>query len=113
MNQDALPHLTKILVENWDKGTLGLTDEQKKKLLVVRKETMSGVKKVKKELKALESEIIEMSVDAEDLAKIEPKVQEVAKLKSKATMIQLKCLKDSIEILNDEQMEMILPFWDS
>jgi len=113
MNQDALPHLTKILVENWSKGSLGLTDEQKKKLLVVRKETMSGVKKIKKELQVLESEIIEMSVDGEDLAKIEPKVQEVAKLKAKATMIQLKCLKDSIEILNDEQMEMILPFWDS
>lgn len=113
MNQDALPHVTKILLENWDKGSLGLTSEQKEKLLVVRKETMSGVKKIKKALQILEEAIIEMSVDGEDLAKIEPKVQEVAKLKAQATMIQLKCLKDSIEILNDEQMEMILPFWDS
>ena len=112
MNQSALPHLTKILIENWEKGTLNLSNEQKEKLLVVRKETMRGVKEVKIKLKKLEAEIIEMSIDGEELSRVKPKVDEVAKLKAKATMIQLKCLKDSIETLNDEQLELLLPFWD-
>ena len=113
MNQEELPHLTKMLMQNWDKAKLGLTNEQKAKLLVVRKETMTGVKKIKKALRVLNADIMEMMVDAEDLAKIQPKVDEVAKLKAAATMIHLKCLKDSIEVLTDEQMEYILPFWDA
>jgi len=113
MNQEELPHLTGMLAEHWDKAKLGLTDEQKAKLLIVRTETKTGVRKIKKQLKVLEAEVIEMTVDAEDLEKIKPKVDEVAKLKAEATMIQLKCLTESIEILTDEQMEYILPFWEA
>jgi len=113
MNQDELPHLTKMLLESWEKGTLNLTDEQKKKLLVVRKETMSGVKRVKKALKELEQEVIELSYEGEELSKVKVKVDEIAKLKAEATMIQLKCLKDSIEILDEKQLELLLPFWDA
>jgi len=111
INRSSLPHLTKILIENWDKGTLGLTPDQKTKLMVVRKETMSGVKKIKMKLATLESEIVEALVDEETLKTMQPKVEEVAKLKAEATMIHLKCLKDSVEILTEEQLEYILPFW--
>ncbi len=111
MNQDSLPHLTKMLIEDWDKGTLNLSAEQKTKLLVVRTETVTGVKRVKKALSALETEVIEMTVDDESFTDIQPKVKEVAKLKAEATMIHLKCLRDSIEILTDEQVELLLPFW--
>lgn len=111
MNQDNLPHLTKILIENWEKGALNLTSEQKKRLLVVREETMRNVKKIKIELKTLEAEIVEMLVDEEELKAIEPKVKKVANLKEKATMVHLKCLKESIEILNEKQLEYLLPFW--
>ena len=113
MNQDELPHLTKILMESWDKATLNLTADQKTKLLLIRTETMTGVKKIKKALQTLEADIIEMSVDGEELSKVKPKVEEVAKLKAEATMIQLKCLKESIETLSDDQLELILPFWDA
>jgi hypothetical protein len=114
MNQDELPHLTKILLESWEKGTLNLSDEQKTKLLVVRKETLAGVKKIKKALKPLEAEVIEMTVDEDTALKdIQPKVDEIAKLKAEATMIQLKCLKDSVAILTEEQLELLLPFWDA
>jgi len=114
MNQDALPHLTKILLESWEKGSLNLTDEQKTKLLAVRKETMSGVKKIKKALKPLEAEVIELTVDEDSQLKdIQPKVEAIAKLKAEATMIQLKCLKDSVAILTEEQLELLLPFWDA
>jgi hypothetical protein len=36
MNQSALPHLTKLLIEDWDKEKLSLTSEQKKKLLLIK-----------------------------------------------------------------------------
>lgn len=111
MNQDALPHLTKLIIAKWDKEKLGLSDEQKKKLLVVRKDTISGVKAIKQTLKELEAEIIEIAVDSEELASIKPKVDEVAKLKAKATMLHLKCLKDSIEILTEDQVEFLMEFW--
>jgi len=111
MNQSALPHLTKILMENWEKGTLNLSDEQKQKLLVVRKETMSGVKRIKKALSGLQGEIIEMTVEAEPREKIKPLVDKVATLKAEGTMIHIKCFQDSVAILTDEQMELLLPFW--
>lgn len=112
MNQDALPHLTKILIEHWEKDKLGLTKEQKTKLLTLRIETMSGVAKIKKKLNSLEIEVIEMIVDGEERKEIQPKVEEIGKLKTQATMIHIKCLQESIEILNDEQIEFLLPFWD-
>ncbi len=112
MNQDALPHLTKILLENWTKGTLNLSDGQKEKLLRVRQDTLVGVKKIKKILADLELEIIEMVVDNQEASKIEPKLKEIATLKIQASMIQFKCLQDSIKILNDKQLELLLPFWE-
>jgi len=113
MNQEELPHLTKLLMNHWDKAKLGLNDKQKSKLLVVRKETMTGVKRIKKALKRLNQEVIELAYEGEELSKVKIKVDEIAKLKAEATMVQLKCLKDSIAILTDEQLEFLLPFWDA
>jgi len=113
LNNEGLPHLTKLLMVNWDKAQLGLSDEQKKKLLVVRHETLSAISEIKEKVQALEAEIIELTVDGEALEDIYPKIEEVAKLKVEATKVQLKCLKKSMEILNDEQIEFLLPFWDA
>ena len=113
LNSRALPHMTKVLVENWDKGTLALSAEQKEKLLVIRKETMSAVKHIKKKIKVLEAEIIEIVVDAEDLKNADSKIDAVAKLKAEATKVHLKCLADTVETLNEQQMELLFPFWDS
>jgi len=112
INQSALPHMTKILLQNWDKATLGLNAEQKEKLFVVRKETMSAVMKIKKQVKVLEAEIIEALVDGEDPKSVHTKVDEVAKLKAEATKVHLKCISDTMGILSDEQMEFLFPFWD-
>jgi len=112
INQEGLPHMTKILLQNWDKATLGLSGEQKEKLLVVRKETMSGVMKIKKQVKVLEADIIEALVDSEDPKSVHAKVDEVAKLKGEATKVHLKCISDTVGILSDEQMEFLFPFWD-
>ncbi len=111
LNGSNFPHLTKILIQNWDK--IGLSEEQKKKLLLIRKETLIGVKVIKKKLATLEAEVVEMAVDGEDVAKVKPKLEEIAKLKVEATIIQYNCLTGSIEIMNDEQLEKLLPFWDS
>jgi mono/diheme cytochrome c family protein len=111
INLSSMPHLTKILIQNWDKGALGLTPEQKKRLLVVREETMSSVKALKRKLAPLEREIVEDLVDEKSLKELQPKVDEVAKLKAEATMVHLKCLKSSVEILTEEQLEYLLPFW--
>ena len=113
LNSEELPHLTKLLLNNWDKAALGLTEEQKEKLLVVRHETLSAIKKIKQKVQALEAEIIETMVDDEALEDAYPKLEEVAKLKVEATKVQLKCLKNSMKILNDAQIEFLLPFWDA
>ena len=113
INSEALPHMSKVLMANWDKGTLALSEEQKEKLLVVRNETISGVKKLKKQIKALEAEIIEIVVDGEDIQSTDVKIDEVAKLKAQASKIHLKCIAKTVEILNDEQMELLFPFSDS
>lgn len=112
INKESLPHMTKVLVQNWDKATLGLSSDQKAKLLVVRKETMGAVMKIKKQVKVLEAEIIEVMVDGEDPKGLHPKVDEVAKLKAQATKVHLKCISDTITVLSDEQMEFLFPFWD-
>ena len=113
INKEALPHMTKILVQNWDKGTLNLSDEQKEKLLVVRKNTIGAVRKIKKQLAPLEAAIIEAVVDGEDPKSVSAKVDEVAKLKAEATKVHLKCITDTVEILSDEQMETLFPFFDA
>jgi len=113
INQDALPHMTKVLIENWEKGSLALSAEQKEKLLVVRKETMTEVKRIKAKVQALEAEIITLLVDAEDSKEMNVKVDALAKLKAEATKAHLKCIAQTVEILEDEQMELLFPFWDS
>lgn len=113
INQEALPHMTKLLIENWDKATLGLSEDQKDKLIDVRVDTMSAVGKIKKQVKVLEADIIEALVDGENPKSVHAKVDEVAKLKAEATKVHLKCISDTIGILSEEQLELILPFWDS
>ena len=113
LNSRALPHMTKVLIENWDKGTLDLSAAQKEKLLIVRKETMGAVKSIKKKIKVLESEIIEIMFDGEDVKNADSKIEKIAKLKVEATIVHLKCISDTIKTLTEEQMELLFPFWDS
>ncbi len=112
INQRSLPHMTKVLVHNWDKATLGLTEDQKDKLIDVRIDTMSAVGKLKKQIKVLEADIIEVLVDGEDPKSVDAKVDEVARLKAQATKVHLKCISETTAILTDEQMEHLFPFWD-
>ena len=112
INNDNLPHMTKLIMQNWDKSKLGLTSEQKKKLLKVRKETMGGIAKIKKKLQMLELDVADAMIDREDPKSVEKQLEEIAQLKLKATKIHLKCISDTTSILTEEQVAVLLPFWE-
>lgn len=100
-----LPHMTKLIMKNWDNADLNLTKEQKEKLLLIRKETMAGVKKIKQAIQPLESEIVNFD---NNLTKVAPKVKEVAKLKADATLLHLKCIKNTKAVLSEKQLKRLL-----
>jgi len=112
INSEGLPHMTKLLVLNWDKNGLGLTAEQKEKLLVVRKETLSAVKAIKQQLKPLEGEVAEAMIDRENPKSVENQLTQIANLKLEASRIHLKCIAQTTAILSEEQVAFLLPFWE-
>jgi len=99
----GLPHMTKMIMKSWDDAKLALTDDQKAKLLEVRKETMSAVMKVKPEVVALRQEIVQSSKAGTKAAELKAKVDKLAALESEATMVHLNCLDKSKAILSAEQ----------
>lgn len=112
INKEALPHLTKLLIKHWDKKALGLSDEQKKRLLVIRKHTIGEVQKAKSKIDMLEAEIIEaLLMDEESPKNLYSKVDEVAQLKAAVTKVHIQCISETLEVLDDEQIEFLLPFW--
>lgn len=113
INKEALPHMTKLLVKHWDKKALGLSDEQKKKLLVIRQHTIGEVQKAKRKIDTLETEIMEaLFMDEESPKNLDHKIDEIAKLKASVTKVHIQCISNTLEILDDEQIEYLLPFWE-
>ncbi|HSR73303.1 MAG TPA: hypothetical protein VLL31_00540 [Sulfurovum sp.] len=111
INKEELPHITKLLIKHWDKKALGLSEDQKKKLLVIRDHTMGEIQKLKRTIDTLETEIIEaLLMDEESPKNLENKVDELARLKAAVTKVHLHCISDTLEILDDEQVEFLLPF---
>jgi len=103
-----MPHLTKLLMQQWDNKALHLTDDQKTKLLVIRKETISGAQKLGKEIKPLESQVAEGSHSGKKPEELQSLVQSVAKLKVSATMVHLQCIYNTSAILKKEQLELLM-----
>jgi len=99
----GLPHMTKILMRNWDDTTLALTAEQKTKLLGVRKETMAGVMRLKPEVMALRKEIVQASRAGAKAADLKTKVEKLATLEAELTMIHLTCIEHTNVVLSKEQ----------
>lgn len=112
INKENLPHITSLLVKNWDKEKLGLTPSQKDKLLIVRKDTINGIKELKGQISDLENEVAEAMIDRENPNTVEEELLKIAKLKTDVTKIQLDCIFRTTQILNDEQIEYLLPFWE-
>ncbi len=106
-----LPHLTGILMKQWDNPRLGLTEKQKRWLMVVRKETIADVMRLAKKVSALEKQVVEGINSGKEPDELYPLVKQIAKLKTEATMVHLKCIYDTRKILTPEQMQWLMNQW--
>ena len=102
-----MPHLTKLLMQQWDNAELHLSDEQKSKLLVVRKETIGGVQRLGKEIGLLEKQVVEGSLAGKTPEELHSLVQAIAKLKVEASMVHLRCIYDTSQVLDQQQLAFI------
>ncbi len=103
-----MPHLTKLLLKQWDNPDLNLSTDQKEKLLVVRRETIAEVKALTKKITPLEEQVAEgifARQTPEDLSSL---VQTIAKLKAEATMVHLQCIYETSGILDTQQLEFLM-----
>jgi len=106
--KQGLPHLTKILMKNWDDEKLALTPEQKEKLLVVRKETLGSVMSLKPQIMTLTKEIVQASKAGTKSVELKSKVAKLASLEAEATMTHLKCIEETKAALKPEQMTYLM-----
>ncbi len=102
-----MPHLTKLLMQKWDNTELQLTEEQKTKLLVIRKETIGGVKDLGKEITALEDQVGQESLEGKSPEELQPLVSQIEKLKGAATMLHLQCIYKTSNILDKQQLAVL------
>ena len=104
----ALPHMVKMVKQHWDDPVLNLSEVQKKKLLVVRKETMQNVQRLVPQVKALENKIIMMTMHGKNPQKLSPMVKQLSQLKAEATQVHIGCIYDTKNILTPEQVHFLL-----
>ena len=103
-----MPHLTGTLKQHWDDPNLGLTPDQKEALLLIRKNTMTAVMGLAEELDELESSLAEQAMAAVPPDQLAPLVDKISDLKTEATMVHLRCIHDTMEILDDRQLATLL-----
>jgi len=103
-----MPHLTGMLKQHWDDPNLELTPEQKEALLLIRKNTMTAVMGLAGELDQLESSLAERAMAAVPPAQLAPLVDKISDLKTEATMVHLRCIHDTMGILDDRQLATLL-----
>lgn len=102
-----LPHLTKLLMKQWDNPELNLSAAQKTELLVVRKETITGVKSLGKKIFPLEKQVADGIFAGQTPDELSSLVANLASLKAEATMIHLRCIYATNKILDQQQMEFL------
>lgn len=103
-----MPHLTGILKQHWDDSGLALTTEQKVVLLEIRKNTMSAIIGLAEELDQLESSLAVQAMGGTPPDQLAPLVDTISGLKTDATMVHLRCIHDTMEILDDRQLTTLL-----
>jgi hypothetical protein len=102
-----LPHLTKLLMQQWENTALDLSDEQRTELLVIRKDTISNAQRIGKEIEILEQQVVEDSISGKKPEKMQSLVQDIAKLKTEATMVHLRCIYNTSKILDQRQLDFL------
>jgi len=105
--QGQLPHLTGMVKILWDDEDLALTADQQKKLIVVRKSTMSRAKALGKQVNALESKIVLASEKGATPESLKADVNRLASLRAQATIVHLECIYNTREILTTEQLYIL------
>ncbi len=104
----GLPHLTGMLMKHWDDPRLALTPKQKEKLLLVRQETMQGVKRIKPQAVKLEKQIRMLAREGAGNDRLDPMIDKLASLKAEASKIHIKCLNDTRAVLTPKQMQYLM-----
>jgi len=107
LTQGYIPHYTKKLASNWDSDFLELSDKQKSKLIKIRKETMSEVNKSKALLAPLEQELADKILKNEKPENLKNLIKKIAVYKSEATMVHLKCVYNTQQVLTTEQLNLL------
>lgn len=102
-----MPHYTGIIKANWEDSKLNLTQEQKTKLLEVRKNTLNVVFAVKKKLAPLEQEVAQKILSGSTPKELSAIVNKIAQYKVEATTAHLQCIYDTQEILTKEQLNLL------
>ena len=103
-----LPHLPKLLIQQWDNPALHLSEEQKTSLLVVREETIAGVQRRGQKIAPLEKQVAEEIFAGKTPDQLDDLIQTIAGLKVEATMIHLKCIYDTKQILDQQQLDILI-----
>jgi hypothetical protein len=103
-----LPHLTKLLMKQWDNPALNLSEEQKTKLLVIRTETISGVRTLGPQVRALQKQVTDGITNGKTATELQPLVTQLAHLKAEATMLHLNCIYKTSAILQKQQLQLLI-----
>lgn len=103
-----MPHVTKKIKLNWDNKELALRDAQKQKLLKVRSETMGIVMKLIGEISLLEDEVAKATMLGAKSESLKEKIEQISKLKTKATIVHIDCIYNTKNILDEKQFEILL-----
>lgn len=102
-----MPHLTRLLMQQWDNPALHLTDSQKTQLLAIRKETIHGVQSLGKQITPLETRVAEGSRAGKIPEELQSLVDSIAKFKAEATMVHLTCIHKTSAVLDKTQLQFL------
>ena len=103
-----IPHLTKLLMQQWDNSELNLSDQQKTELLKIRTKTLTQVRKLAPEIGSLEKQVADGIFSDQTPAELSSVVTAIAKLKTEETMIQLRCIDTTRKILDQQQLKILM-----
>ena len=103
-----IPHLTKLLMQQWDDPELNLSAQQKSELLKIRTKTLTQVRKLAPEIGSLEKQVATGIFSDQTPAELSSIVSTIAELKTEETMIQLRCIDATRKILDQQQLKMLM-----
>ena len=102
-----IPHMTMQVKQNWNNEELALNENQKVELLKIRKETMSAVMSVKKQIAPLEKEVASKILSGAKPSSLDSLVNKIAALKVKATQAHLTCVYKTKKVLTKKQVNIL------